>query len=65
MSPWAGISRALTLGVPRGSAGLRLHMRKAPNDISCQSRRWPLRALAGALGSRQLKVLGGGALGLL
>ena len=45
--------------------GLRLHMRKAPNGISCRSRRWPLRSLAGALDSRQLKALGAGALGLL
>ena len=51
--------------VASGVAGLRLHMRKAPNGISCQSRGWPLRSLAGALGSRQLTALGGGALGLL
>ena len=41
------------------------HMRKAPKGVSCRSRRGPLRFLAGALGSRQLKALGGGALGLL
>ena len=51
-------------GLPT-DVGLRLHMRKAPNGISCRSRRWPLRSLAGALGSRQLKALGAGALGLL
>ena len=52
-------------GVAWGGAGLRLHMRKAPNGVSCRSRRWPLRSLARALGSRQLKALGGGTLGLL
>ena len=62
LSPLAGIPGHLGWGVAWGGAGLRLHMRKTPNSVSSCSRCWPLRSLAGALGSRQLKALGGGGL---